>query len=315
MRLDFLATVVGLLTAIQSRANGELSIRLDNSLQAALISFGSGLVLILAISIWHPKIKQGVVQLRIAVRAGAIPKWRCFGGVIGGFLVGIQTQIVPIIGVAIYSVTMIAGQTGASLWLDHSGFSGGEKKLISHRRIWAAALTIVAVFVSVLDRVDAKNLSLWAVFLGVFAGFFIGVQRALNGQVNQQTQQSFTTSLLNFIMGTSTLLIIIVLGLLFHRFHFSAMVLSPWWMFLGGVSGVIYVAFSASVVQQIGLLSFTLFSVGGQLLGSLLIDFFSPTKGVHVGPYLIIGLALTYLGVIINNETVTKRNRFSLRQE
>ena len=311
MRLDFLATVVGLLTAIQSRANGELAIRLDNSLQAALISFSSGLVLILAISIWHPKIKKGAVQLLAAVRAGAIPKWRCFGGVLGGFLVGVQTQIVPIIGVAIYSVTMIAGQTGASLWLDHSGFSGGEKKSVSPRRLWAAALTVIAVFVSVLDRVAAKNLSLWAVFLGVVAGFFIGVQRALNGQVNQQTQQSFTTSLLNFIMGTTTLLIAIILGLLFNRFQFSAMVFSPWWMFLGGVTGVIYVAFSATVVQQIGLLSFTLFSVGGQLLGSLLIDLISPTKGVHIGPYLVIGLALTYLGVIINNETVMKKKRFS----
>jgi transporter family-2 protein len=315
MRLDFIAMMVGLLTAIQSRANGELSIRIDNSLQASLISFSSGLVLILAISIWHPGIKKGAVQLRAAVRAGAIPRWRLFGGVLGGFLVAIQTQIVPIIGVAIYSVTMIAGQTTASLWVDHSGFTGGEKKLISRRRILAAVVTVAAVLVSVWDRIDAKNLSMWAVFMGVFAGFFIGVQRALNGQVNQQSQQSFTTSLLNFIMGTSTLVIVVILGLIFHKFHFSAIVPGPWWMFLGGVTGVIYVAFSATVVQQIGLLSFTLFSVGGQLVGSLLIDFFSPTRGVQVGPFLIAGIVLTYLGVLINNESVLKKHRFSLRRE
>lgn len=315
MRLDFIAMLVGLLTAIQSRANGELSIRIDNSLQASLISFSSGLVLILAIAIWHPGIKKGAIQLRIAVREKTIPRWKLFAGVLGGFLVAIQTQVVPIIGVAIYSVTMLAGQTTASLWVDHSGFTGGEKKLISRRRILAAVVTILAVLVSVWDRIDAKNLPLWAVFMGFFAGFFIGIQRALNGQVNQQTQQSFTTSLLNFIMGTSALVIVIILGLIFNKFHFSAIAAGPWWMFLGGVSGVIYVAFSATVVQQIGLLSFTLFSVGGQLVGSLLIDLFSPIQGVRVGPFLIAGIVLTYLGVVINNENVLKKHRFSLRRE
>ena len=315
MRLDFIAMLVGLLTAIQSRANGELSIRIDNSLQASLISFSSGLVLILAIAIWHPGIKKGLIQLRTAVREGTIPRWKLFAGVLGGFLVAIQTQVVPIIGVAIYSVTMLAGQTTASLWVDHSGFSGGEKKLISRRRILAAIVTVLAVLVSVWDRIDAKNLSMWAVFMGVFAGFFIGIQRALNAQVNQQTQQSFSTSLLNFIMGTSTLLMVVILGLIFHRFHFSAIKDGPWWMFLGGAAGVVYVAFSATVVQQLGLLSFTLFSVGGQLVGSLLIDFFSPIQGVHIGPFLIAGIVLTYLGVVINNENVLKKHRFSLRQE
>lgn len=315
MRLDLIAMLAGLLTAIQGRANGELSIRIDNSLQAALISFSSGFILILAIAIWHPGMKKGASQLRIAVRDGVIPRWKLLGGVLGGILVATQAHLVPIIGVAIYSVTLIAGQTAASLWVDHRGLTGGERKLISHRRIFAALVTVVAVLVSVLDRIDANNLSLWAVLLGVSTGFILGVQRALNAQVNQQTQQSFTTSLLNFIVGTLTLMTVAILGLIFHKFHFSAIVGGPWWMFIGGITGAIYVAFSATVVQQIGLLSFTLFSVGGQLAGALFIDLISPTRGVHVGPFLIAGLVLTYVGVVINNETVVKKHRFSLRKE
>jgi transporter family-2 protein len=42
MRLDLLAALSGVLIALQARANGELSHRLDNGLQAAVISFGSG---------------------------------------------------------------------------------------------------------------------------------------------------------------------------------------------------------------------------------------------------------------------------------
>jgi transporter family-2 protein len=36
-RLDFLAAISGVLIALQARANGELSHRLDNGLRAALI--------------------------------------------------------------------------------------------------------------------------------------------------------------------------------------------------------------------------------------------------------------------------------------
>ena len=53
-RLDILATVSGVMIALQARANGELSSRLDNGVQAALISFGSGLVIIATIAIFYP---------------------------------------------------------------------------------------------------------------------------------------------------------------------------------------------------------------------------------------------------------------------
>jgi transporter family-2 protein len=81
----------------------------------------------------------------------------------------------------------------------------------------------------------------------------------------------------------------------------------PWWMFLGGSMGVIYIAFSAVAVQHLGVLDFTLFSVAGMLCGSLLIDLVAPTAGTKISGYLIAGLLLTYLGVIINGQTRLSR--------
>ena len=82
---------------------------------------------------------------------------------------------------------------------------------------------------------------------------------------------------------------------------------APWWMFLGGSIGVIYIALSAHIVQHLGVLEFTLFSVGGMLIGSLLIDFVFPTNGTVISPYLIAGIALTYLGVIANGQSRLSR--------
>jgi bacterial/archaeal transporter family-2 protein len=298
MRLDLLAALSGAMIALQARANGELSHRLNNGLQAALVSFGSGLLIIFVITLFNSTIKEGIKNLRTAVANKEIARWKLLAGALGGSFVAIQTQIVPLIGVAIYSVASIAGQTAMSLVVDRVGLTGGGKKLISPRRVLAAVLTVLAVLVSVWDRIDANNLSMFAVTAGGIAGAIVGIQRALNGQINEYSHQSFTTSLLNFITGTSFLLILIVAGLILGRNELSPLPSGPWWIYTGGVIGVIYIAFTSTIVQHLGVLTFTLFSVGGQLVGSLIIDLVSPTDGVSVSAYLVTGIVMTYAGVI-----------------
>jgi len=298
-RLDFLAALSGLLIALQARANGELSHRLGNGLQAALVSFTSGLIIIVVIALFNPSIKEGVRTLRRAVVAKEIPPWTLFAGMLGASFVAVQTKIVPLIGVAIYSVAAIAGQSAISLVVDRIGLTGGGKKKITPRRVTAAFVTVLAVFISVADRLDGKDLSIAAVVLGVLAGTIVGVQRAMNGQINEHSQQSFTTSLLNFAMGTTFLLIFLCFAITLGGMKLSPLPAGPWWIYTGGAIGVIYVAFTSTIVQHLGVLTFTLISVGGQLAGSLLIDLFSPTDGVQISIYLVCGIVLTYLGVLV----------------
>ena len=297
-RLDFLAAVSGVMIALQARANGELSHRIGNGVEAALVSFGSGLIIIAIIAVFTPTIKEGARNLRAAVTRGEIAQWMLFAGALGGSFVAVQTHIVPLIGVAIYSVASIAGQTAASLVVDRMGLTGGGKKEITPRRIGAAFFTVFAVFISVFDRIDAKNLSFFAVLMGCVAGAIVGVQRAMNGQINEHSHQSFATSFLNFIMGTSFLVILLALLAIFGSTKIVSLPAGPWWMYTGGVIGVVYIAFTSTIVQHLGVLTFTLFSVGGQLVGSLIIDLVSPTDGVSVSAYLVTGIVMTYAGVI-----------------
>jgi|UniRef100_UPI004049428E bacterial/archaeal transporter family-2 protein len=306
MRLDLLAALSGILISLQARANGELSLRLNNSLQAAFISFGSGLILIAIISVFNPTIKSGVRRLRAAVAAKEIAPWTLFAGALGGTFVAVQTQIVPLIGVAIYSVASIAGQGATSLIVDRIGLTGGGKKAITPRRIAAAFVTVLAVLISVLDRIEAKDLSLIAVFFAGFAGAIVGVQRAMNGLINEHSQQSFTTSLLNFIMGTTTLGVVLLIAVAIGKVEFVALPAGPWWIYTGGVIGVIYIAFTSTIVQHLGVLTFTIFSTGGQLIGALFIDLISPTKGVSVSAYLISGIVMTFLGVLVGGVNSSK---------
>jgi transporter family-2 protein len=279
--------------AFQARANGELSYLLDNAPQAALVSFSSGLFFITIYAIFSPKIKEGIKRLRSAVSSGEIPKIRLLAGALGGAFVALQTSVVPLIGVALYSVASIAGQSAVSLLVDRIGLTGGGVKLISPRRIAAAFITVIAVLVSVIDKLEADNFQLFALLLALIAGALVGVQRALNGQINEYSQNSYTTSLLNFITGTSFLTLFIIILIALGR----------------GVIGVIYIAATSLIVQHLGVLTFTLFSVGGQLIASLLLDIYSPTQGVSVSWYLVSGIAMTYIGVLVGGVRQSRLER------
>lgn len=309
LRLDGLAALSGVMIALQARANGELSYRLDNAPQAALVSFSSGLFFITIYAIFSPKIKEGIRRLRSAVSSGEIPKIRLLAGSLGGAFVALQTSVVPLIGVALYSVASIAGQSAVSLLVDRIGLTGGGVKLISPRRIAAAFITVIAVLVSVLDKLEADNFQLFALLLAVIAGALVGVQRALNGQINEHSQNSYTTSLLNFITGTSFLTLFIIILIALGRVELQPLPIGPCWIYTGGVIGVIYIAATSLIVQHLGVLTFTLFSVGGQLIASLLLDIYSPTQGVSVSWYLVSGIAMTYIGVLVGGVRQSRLER------
>ena len=170
-----------------------------------------------------------------------------------------------------------------------------------------AVITILAVLVSVWDKLAGIDFSHLSVLFAVLAGAFVGVQRALNGQINEYSQESYATSLLNFITGTSFLILFIAALVITGRNELQPLPAGPWWIYTGGVIGVIYIAFTSTIVQHLGVLTFTMFSVGGNLLGSLLIDIFSPSEAVHISWYLVGGIVMTYVGVLINGASLQSK--------
>ena len=298
-----LSALSGVLIVVQSRINGELSLLMGDSLEAALVSFGTGLIFVSFISLVRADVRAGYRDIFKASKLKQLPSWRLGAGVLGASFVAISTHIVPIAGVALFTVASLAGQTTISLWVDHIGVAGGVKTVITKRRVIATFITVSAVIVSAWDRFAMSDFSILAITFAVFAGSAVGIQRALNGQINSFSKKSFATSQLNFITGTAFLLLLLVLRSTFTDHSIMNFTSGPWWVFLGGSIGVIYIAFTALVVQYLGVLEFTLFSVGGMLVGSLFLDLLLPTQGTQISPYLIAGISLTYLGAIANGQS------------
>ena len=95
---------------------------MGDSLEAALVSFGTGLIFVSLISLFRKDVRAGFADIFKAVKSKQLPMWRLSAGILGASFVAMQTHVVPIAGVALFTVASLAGQTAISLWVDHVGF-------------------------------------------------------------------------------------------------------------------------------------------------------------------------------------------------
>src|SRR3954468_8278502 len=82
-----IAFVAGAGVALQSRVNGELGASLGDGFFAAVISFGSGFVILcIGTLFWRPG-RRGMARVATAVRTRSIPWWYVVGGAAGAVFV------------------------------------------------------------------------------------------------------------------------------------------------------------------------------------------------------------------------------------
>ncbi|MFR9731496.1 DMT family transporter [Saccharopolyspora sp. MS10] len=290
------AVAVGVVLAVQSRLNGALGARLGDGLGAALISFGTGLVVLLAAAAFLPVARRGLRRVGAALRDGGMRWWQCLGGVAGGFLVFGQGLSAAALGVALFTVAVVAGQVGSGLVVDRLGLGPAGPQRVTAPRVAGAALAVVAVLVAVWDELTGAGVS-WLLAVPALAGIGVAWQQAVNGRVKQTAGSPASAALINFAVGAVALLIawlveVAVRGL-------PAGLPGEPWLYLGGVLGIFVIGGAAALVHRTGVLVLSMGMVAGQLFGALLLDFLVPAPGTEVAPTTVFGVLLTFLAVAV----------------
>ncbi|MGV8883268.1 MAG: DMT family transporter [Rhodoglobus sp.] len=290
------AMVCGVGIASQARVNGELSHELGDGVLAALISFSTGLVIVAIAVVIAPSGRRGLAAVRTAIAERSIPWWYAAGGAAGAFLVLSQGLTAAVLGVALFTVAVVAGQTLSGLVLDARGLGAMAAKPVTATRIIGSVLALAAVAYAASAQLHG-NVPIWMMLLPFLAGFGIGWQQAVNGQMREVSGSAITATFINFTVGTTVLLI-------------AKLVHSTWagWptmlptnpvLYLGGVVGVIFIAGAAVIVRITGVLLLGLGTIAGQLVGSLLLDIFAPVAGHDLTVPTVVGTALTLVAVSI----------------
>jgi len=106
--------------------------------------------------------------------------------------------------------------------------------------------------------------------LAAFIGMLLPLQALINAALGRQTFGALFAALASFSVGTAVL----ALWWLATRPGFDAATLAkvPWWGWLGGAIGALYVVGATLLVPRLGAASLICLVVFGQLLGSLLLD-------------------------------------------
>ena len=137
-----LALVAGTAIPLQGRINGALGTRLDDGLAAALVSFGTGLALMTVISLALPRGRAGFRRIAPAVRQRKFPPVYLAAGAIGAFFVFSQSLTIGLLGVALFTVATVMGQTLSGLLVDRMGLGPAGKRSATPMRIIGVLLTV-----------------------------------------------------------------------------------------------------------------------------------------------------------------------------
>jgi transporter family-2 protein len=290
---------VGALTAVQARINGQLAVELGNGLEAAVWSFGSGLVVLTVLAVAVPSIRTGVARIPRAVRSGELAWWQALGGILGGFFVGVQTAAVPVLGVAVFTVAVVAGQSSNSLVVDRIGLGPAGKQPFTRPRIISALIAVVAVTVAVSNRFVSGDFAVLPVVMAFVAGLAIAVQQAINGRAARAARNPMSATFYNFVFGTVALGAAFGLTWAISGKGPTDLPPGPWWLYLGGVIGVVFIAIASWAVPIVGVLQFAVVTIAGQLTGALLLDVIAPTAGTDLAPNLVLGVLLAFVAVAV----------------
>ncbi|WP_431795343.1 DMT family transporter [Microbacterium enclense] len=290
------AVPIGALTAVQARVNGSLGAELGDGVLAGGISFGSGLVVVLILAAVLPAGRAGLRRLVAAVRERSVPGWMLLGGVAGAFTVASQGLAVATIGVALFTVGFVAGQTTGGLLLDRFGQGPAGVVPVTVRRIIGALLALAGVAVSLLgDRVG--GIPVWMLVVPAIAGAGVAWQQGTNGRLRLRVQSPLAATVVNFAGGTAVL----VVAALVHGAIVGAPRALPAdpWLYLGGPIGVVYIFLSSVIVQRTGVLVLGLGSVVGLLTTSVVLDALSPAPAAPPTPLAILAAAVAIAGVVV----------------
>lgn len=137
-----LAMGVGLAMAVQTSLNAQLRTHVGSALNAALISFMIGTVVLAVMVLLLQQDKPNISNIQ------QIPWYLWFGGCLGVYAISMSIYTAPKLGLLTFTGLMIFGQVVSSMLIDHFAWLGIERTPISLTRLFGAIVIFIGVLLS-----------------------------------------------------------------------------------------------------------------------------------------------------------------------
>lgn len=135
---------------------------------------------------------------------------------------------------------------------------------------------------------------IWFSALAVFAGVLVSLSRQVNGRLALSTS-AMESSFWNHIVGLG---FITVAALLFGGLFAGEPQTAPWWAYLGGPVGVIFIAAGSWLIARIGAAQTAMLIIAGQMISGVVLDV---VMGAPGNPWArSLGVALILAGMWVS---------------
>lgn len=143
-------------------------------------------------------------------------------------------------------------------------------------------------------------LSLLPLAMSVMAGVLIPAQAASGGTLGRMLGSPLWGAAVALLIGFAAL-VITALAIRLPSPNFASAFQGPWWIWIGGITGAIYVATSLTLLPKVGAANFILCVIAGQMVAALVLDHFG-LLGLAVKPVNIdrvLGVLIMLAGLAV----------------
>lgn len=140
--------------------------------------------------------------------------------------------------------------------------------------------------------------------LALIAGAVVPLQAASNAALGRELGHPLWAALTSLLVSTVVLIAVIAV-LRIPQPSIAEALRGPWWLWIGGLSGVVYVAMATFLTPRLGASNFILFVMVGQVIAAMIIDHFGllglaekPANLTRMAGVLIVlfGLVMVQMG-------------------
>ena len=294
----------GFAVSNQSPINARLGGALKSPFRAAFLSFSLGVVFLGVLAfIQNPHFLGDIVAL---TKTGQ-PWWIYSAGIFSMLYQTSNILLFKNVGAVKTVVLPTLGQVVMSMVIQTFGWVGAETVALTAIKVAGVILAIIGVLVAVVlsARLENKTGSsqgssvFWHVW-GILTGMFASFQQAITGHLGHLLGAPVDGAFVSFV-GALILLTILVAFKERPFFNRDGMKAAPWWAFLGGIPGSLFVFFIGIVVPVLGPGMGAILGLMGMLIGTIIVQQFGWYQSVkkRVNVMQIIGIVIMVVGVVM----------------
>lgn len=270
--------IVGMGLSVQTSINGRLRKAVGSPFLTSLISFLISTVFIVILAY----IQTDSLWLSSEFMS-AQPPWIWLGGFFGCIFLTGNILLFPKLGAVQTVIFPVLGQIIAGLLIDEFGWFGAPMLPLGLTKALGTVLVLSGVTgVVYFSHKKAKtegeiaashdhSLWFWRV-LGICTGACSTLQITINGQLGLVLHSPIHAALLSFIVGSLSLFIMVCVQRPKLQLSKPEAGKNPWWMWMGGFLGALYVIGNAWISPKIGTGTAVVVGLFGLMSAGLMID-------------------------------------------